>query len=62
MKPILTHFFTLLIAGSLYGQITITSNDYVSPLGDTIISYNTNLFNVFPPSEGSNQSWDYRWL
>jgi|GEM_PF-224400 len=43
-------------------QITISDSDYASPLGDTIVNYNTNLFNVFSPSEGSNQSWDYRWL
>ncbi len=48
-------------------QITITSDDYVSPLGDTLV--NVNVFNLTlqgayyaPPTEGANQAWDYRWL
>jgi polyhydroxybutyrate depolymerase len=62
MRSSVTLLFTLLSAGGLYGQIAISSEDYVSPLGDTIISHNANLFNVFPPAEGANQTWDYRWL
>lgn len=69
MERKLTLFFLLLFFSSplLLAQVTISSTDYQSPLGDTLVSVNvfspTLIGDYFaPPSEGRDQTWDYRWL
>lgn len=66
--------FTILIPLILFifvkgsnAQITISSNDFVSPLGDTLIEVGVLPLTLqapylAPPPEGAAQTWDYRWL
>ena len=64
-----TTLFLLGLATCLIGrgQITLSPADYLSPLDDTVKVYQLPLFSLqgsyyLPPSEGPNQSWDFKWL
>ena len=67
-RPFFTFLFgALSLAGTASAQITLTNEQYQSPLGDTLVSVNVNLLTMqpayyAPPAEGPDQQWDYRWL
>jgi len=67
-RPIFTLILgALLLAGTVSAQITLTNEQYQSPLGDTLVSVNVNFLTMqpayyAPPAEGPDQQWDYRWL
>ncbi len=67
-RPIFTFIIgALLLAGNASAQITLTNEQYQSPLGDTLVSVNINQLTLqpayyAPPAEGPDQQWDYRWL
>lgn len=67
MKYFPTLLLLLFPFGFSQAQITITADDFNSPLGDTIVKVNTFFLTYqnayfLPPQEGPDQSWDYRWL